>query len=469
MNQRLNSPKNESLCQAWCKYAGGLQGWVQTCMYSLTFAVLANSVVVVVYPLFFGKSAELVSGRCDLETPRYTPRFATDTEYQVKFYVLTGLRYLILIGLYGGIVGIIAGIVFYLPPGENDLTKVAPPAPAVMCTMILTVAFFVTQLIIVLCQSYTDVMGVDYFAGHIHKVSQVMNAAASTMEFAPMVAIVFLAARMHAVQHDSEPQAWAQSCMHAATVALCLTTLMAIVVPCAFGGSMISNQTTKEVTFEVPSPTLGYVMLAIRFACMIVFYAGVAGVICSIFTFQAPTGYVTQLVSPTVHCVVTLAFQFFFVYAALIGCLTISEVSGGQIPLETYRFYAAIEAAKATLPWAPMLAILFVTARLYALHITDNRGAPQGWVQDAMYMSTWSLLITFVSCLVTSMLTEDRVDTDEDGNVTTKFSNDHVALCMTGIRYFTTLLLYGGIVTVIAGLFVMTPETATGRGSIIHS
>merc|ERR1719486_94170 len=60
----------------------------------------------------------------------------------------------------------------------------------------------------------------------------------------------------------------------------------------------------------------------------------------------------------------------------------------------------------------------------------------------------------------------DEVHTDEDGNIVNKFTNNYVAMFVTLVRYLTMLLLYGGIVMVIVGLFTMTPETANGRGSI---
>merc|ERR1719265_1150604 len=109
--------------------------------------------------------------------------------------------------------------------------------------------------------------------------------------------------------------------------------------------------------------------------------------------------------------------------------LTISELSGGRVPLETWRLFAAIDATKSTLAFAPMLSILFVTMRMYALLITHNKGAPQAWVQDGMYMATWSLMISFLMCLVTGLVM-DRVETDEDGNVVNKFSNKYVGIAV---------------------------------------
>merc|ERR1719243_93891 len=119
--------------------------------------------------------------------------------------------------------------------------------------------------------------------------------------------------------------------------------------------------------------------------------------------------------------------------------LTVSEVSGGQIPLEKYKIYAAVEASKATLAFAPMLAILFVTTRMYALLITDKKGAPQAWAQDGMYMATWSLLISFLACLV-SGFAMDEVEVNDDGEVVNKFENKWVAILMQGIRYFAMML-----------------------------
>jgi len=427
------------------------QIWVQSCMYALTCSLLATTLMVLFVPCVTGKPLSLKEGTCDLEQP-------THEEGQTHaFWALTVVRYLILLGLYGGLAGVILGINIYLPPGATDLDKLPPPAPAIKCTMILSVFFFAVQLVIAFCQSYAEFTGAAF-----PRIVGIMNGAANTVEFAPMLSIVFLAARMRALQHDGQPQKWAQDCMFASTYAMCTTTLLAILVPLVLGGSMKMDSKTKEMTFEAGSNLrLGYAMVAMRFACMLGFYGGVVGVIYSILVFEAPEGAeATRPVSPTVLCVLNLTLQFFFVYSVLIVCHTVSEVSGGKYPLETYKFYSAVDASKATLAFAPMLSILFVTTRMYALLITDKKGAPPAWVQDGMYMSTWSLLISFLSCMVTAFVM-DEVTTDEDGNVVNKFSTKWIAIAMTILRYLTMLLLYGGIVTVIVGLFVMTPDSAS--------
>merc|ERR1719450_2068980 len=135
-----------------------------------------------------------------------------------------------------------------LPPGAKDLNELPPPAPAVMCTMILAIFFFVIQLVIAFCRSYEEFMGVSF-----PTTTKLMNEAATTVEFAPMLAILFLAARMRALQHDGQPQKWAQDCMFAATYSMCTVTLLSILVPVVMGGTMEDNPMSKEKTFEVPN------------------------------------------------------------------------------------------------------------------------------------------------------------------------------------------------------------------------
>merc|ERR1719240_304226 len=234
---------------------------------------------------------------------------------------------------------------------------------------------------------------------------------------------------------------------------MCMTTLLAVAIPVLMGGEMKVDERTKETTFTAPNPMLGYILVALRYICMMSFYGGAVGVAYSIFTFEAPAGPEATLpVSPTVQCVVNLTCQFFFVYFMMTVMLTVSEVTGGAVPMEKWTLFAAIDATKATLAFAPMLSILFVTTRMYALLITDKKGAPPAWVQDGMYMATWSLLISFLSCLATGLVM-DKVETDEDGNVVSKFSNQYAAMAMTAVRYLSMALLYGGIGIVIYGLF----------------
>jgi len=431
---------------------GAPQMWVQNCMYGTTLAVLASTLVVLVIPLVTGKTPELKTGSCELERP---------SGGGTAFYAMSGLRYLIQLGLYGGIAGVIVGTNIYLPPGQTDLAKLPAPAPAVMCTMILAQIFFLTQLVVAGANTYNEFTGKE-----VGKIVDVMTAAADTVSFAPMLSILFLALRMRALQHNSQPQAWAQNFMYSSTFSLALTTALAIAVPLVMGGTMVKDDKTGQTTFSVKEPKLGYILIGLRYLTMLGMYVGTVGVIVAIFTFEAAGGAEKTLpVSPAVQCVVNLCVQYFFIYLMLNVMRTATEVGGGKYRLEESAFFAALDAAKATVAFAPMLSILFVTTRMYALLLTDKKGAPQAWVQDGMFMATWSLMFSFVMCLAKGLVT-GKVEVDQDGNDVSKVQNKNVAYALMGFRYFAMVLLYGGIVTVIYGLFTMTPENANGAGSI---
>jgi hypothetical protein len=196
---------------------------------------------------------------------------------------------------------------------------------------------------------------------------------------------------------------------------------------------------------------------------MICIYAGATAVVVSIYIIEHPDGPEhTVPVSPTVQCVISLTLQFFFIYLLIWIMITIQQITGYN--LKEHRFFAALEAARATVLFAPMLSILFVACRMRALHMTDQKGAPQAWAQDGMYMATTACFISLCMCLIVGLFM--HVETDEDGNVVNKFDNIWIAIPLITLRYLTMLLMYGGICIVVVSIFLITPETANGRGSI---
>merc|ERR1719158_1212557 len=161
-----------------------------------------------------------------------------------------------------------------------------------------------------------------------------------------------------------------------------------------------------------------------RYIVMFSVYLGIAAVIWSVFVIEHPKGkQYTPPISVTMQCVINLTFQFFIVYLMIWICLTIKEVTGWE-----WHFISnAMETAKGTIAFCPMLSILFVGTRMFALQLTNNKGAPQGWAQDGMYMATWSVLIQFMMVLlipVCSFVMEGKATTeikcDKDGNVVYK-------------------------------------------------
>merc|ERR1719183_2787039 len=283
-----------------------------------------------------------------------------------------------------------------------------------------------------------------------------------------MLCILFLGARMRALQMDpinGAPQRWAQNCFYMCAYALLAQTLLAILVPLVMNGdAKYDEKGLGDVQFEVKNATIGMVLTALRYLLMICIYAGFTAVIYSIFTIEHPDGPEKTLpISPTMQCVINLTVQFFFIYLMLWIFITCEDF-GMNLPGQQ-KFKNAMEAARATVMYAPMLAILFVATRMRALQISKNKGSPQGWAQDGMYMATWAVAIQFWMCLA-MMFFSAKIETDEDGNVKNVFENKVGVWIVTIIKYMGLLLLYGGVITVITSIFLITPETANGRGSV---
>merc|ERR1740138_1523327 len=441
------------------KNRGDPPEWAQVCMYFCTYAVLLMTLCVCVIPLFTGEvmSVDPKTGQIPEDTEPF--------KNQACAIAFTGLKYLILLMLYVGALGVVYGIITFVPPkGLWPEGKKFPVAPAVQCTMILSCQYFIVYGGMQIARTWTQFTGIA--PNFTSKVEKALLTATASMNFAPMLAVLFIAARMRALNMDpinGNPQKWAQNCFFMCTYALLAQTCFSVAVPLVLQGEVKAGKVEGDMEYQVENKMFGTLLAIGRYVMMICLYIGAGCVIYSIFTIEHPKGpEYTIPISVTMQCVINLTFQFFFVYTWIWAAITIKEFTGYEWAL----MMQTMENCKGVVMFCPMLAILFVATRMYALQITDSRGSPQGYAQDGMYMATWSLLIQFVMVLVTPCATGVPAQVDEDGNIKWEPDNKILFYCVVAIRLLGFLLLYGGIITVIVGLYTMTPETANGRGAV---
>jgi hypothetical protein len=288
-----------------------------------------------------------------------------------------------------------------------------------------------------------------------------------------MMAVLFIGARMRALQMDpinGAPQKWAQNCFYMCTGAIQLQCCLAIAVPLVLGGSVKKGDKGEgDVEYEVNNKMIGTVLTVCRYIVMFSVYLGIAAVIWSVFAIQHPQGpQYTPPISVTMQCVINLTVQFFICYIFIWIAQTVKEFTGWEWHFITNTMQNAI----GTTAFCPMLAILFVGTRMRALQITNNKGAPQGWAQDGMYMATWAILIQFLMVLLIPLCTlvmegkATHPELDDDGNVKWNPSGKIALIVVQVIRWIGFILLYGGVITVMVGIYTMTPETANGRGAV---
>merc|ERR1719207_325697 len=221
------------------------------------------------------------------------------------------------------------------------------------------------------------------------------------MYFAPMLAVLFIGARMRALQMDpvnGAPQSWAQNCFFACTYALALQTCLCVAIPVVLGGKAKKGNVEGDMEYEVNNTGIAAALTVVRFLITVSIYVGFSCVIYSIYTIEHPAGpQYTPPISVTMKCVINLTVQFFTVYLGIWIAETVRNYVGTFWIIS--RLGNLMENAKGTINFCPMLAILFVGTRMRALWLTNNEGAPQGWVQDGMYMATWAVLVQFLMVL----------------------------------------------------------------------
>merc|ERR1719335_1978107 len=176
-----------------------------------------------VVPLLTGEKVKL-NERGDIDES------AQPFKNTVAAVCFTVLKYLIMIGLYIGAICIIYGTYTYKPPAGSWVSDEIPPvSPAVACTMILASMYFVVYAGIQFGKTFQSFSGVDS-----SKLTGALNGAIMTMFFAPMMAVLFIGARMRALQMDpinGAPQRWAQNCFYMCTYAVMLQCILAVAVP----------------------------------------------------------------------------------------------------------------------------------------------------------------------------------------------------------------------------------------------
>jgi hypothetical protein len=444
------------------KGQGAPQEWVQFCMHSVTYAILANTLMVMLVPIVTKKPMEIEpTGEVKMEAS------APFQDGTLQF-IFNVIRYLTVLGLYVGFGGVVVGVFLFEPPAGVWDGPIPPVSPAVRCTVFLSLTFFLVYLCQAISRTYSQ-----YIGGNTAMTTfeTTMTRAADTLGMAPMLCALFLAARMRALQMDpisGNPQRWAQNCFFACTFALMAQTILAIAIPLCMKADVKEGKVEGDMEIKVDNYYLAKALTVARFLIMLFIYAGATAVVCSVFTIQHPDGdHLTPPLSPTMQCVLNLCFQYFLIYLLLWVFVTVDDFTGISFP----KTKDAIESAKSTVQFAPMLAVLFIGTRLRALQMTSNQGAPQGWVQDGMYLATWSILIQFMMCLIMPFFTghkytPDALDGSQKPAEGDTIGNPIGAWAVTIVRYSALVALMGGVSTVAVGVYMMTPETANGRGAI---
>jgi hypothetical protein len=134
--------------------------YVQVAMRSVAYSILANTLVVMLIPIFTSSGEVEVEATGEVKTKGSGNPFAND----ILAFVFSAIRYFIVIGLYAGVGVVTYGIFTYEPPAGVWEGEIPGVSPAVGATVLLTGCFFLVYFFQAVSRSYSQ------YGGGIHNV-----------------------------------------------------------------------------------------------------------------------------------------------------------------------------------------------------------------------------------------------------------------------------------------------------------
>merc|ERR1719390_457011 len=121
--------------------------------------------------------------------------------------------------------------------------------------MILSCMYFCLYAFVQFSRTWTQFTGSKF-----SRFEQAMMIAANAMNFAPMLSVLFIGARMRALQMDpvnGAPQKWAQNCFYMCTYAVLAQVLISIAVTLVLSGTAEKGEVEGEMVYKVENKALG--------------------------------------------------------------------------------------------------------------------------------------------------------------------------------------------------------------------
>merc|ERR1719265_1855383 len=176
-------------------------------------------------------------------------------------------------------------------PVVGDSFKVERVATSINCVVNLTIQYFVIYTALALLRTMADVWNLKYEQVPVQKILQ---TAALTVNYAPMLAVLFLAVRMRVTWLTTgrgNPQEWVQMWMYCCTYAAMMMTLCVCVIPLFTGEVIGVDQKTGDIKGDV-KPFDNFILAgcftALKFLIMIGLYVGAVAIVYGAYTYVPP-------------------------------------------------------------------------------------------------------------------------------------------------------------------------------------
>jgi len=265
---------------------GNPQKWAQNCFYLCTYSVMVQTILVILMPFLTKCECKQGASEGDVTFVMENPTLGI---------VMTVIRYVCLIALYAGFTAVMVSVFIIEHPKDVSLTP--PISPAMQCVMNLTCQYFTVYLALFIC------ITIKQFAPGLHVMDfliGVFEAGQKTVMFAPMLSMLFIAARMRALQltkatdgtipTTAGPQPWAQDAMFMCTWSVLIQLIMAMLVPLLTGtGKPEMDEDGNVITPEGTNKWLGIALDVIKYLCLVSMYGGACVIIYAIYNMTPET------------------------------------------------------------------------------------------------------------------------------------------------------------------------------------
>merc|ERR1719359_894919 len=164
---------------------------------------------------------------------------------------------------------------------------------SMQCVISLTIQFMIVYTTLALVRMLADAWGMKYDNFPIQKILQ---TATLTVNFAPMLAILFLACRMRVTQltkGKGNPPEWVQICMYFCTYSVLCLTLCVCVIPLFTGEVLGVDPKTGDIAEDAKpfeNQICAYAFTALKFLLIIGLYGGAIAVMYGIASYVPPKG-----------------------------------------------------------------------------------------------------------------------------------------------------------------------------------
>merc|ERR1719478_2052561 len=153
-------------------------------------------------------------------------------------------------------------------PVVGDKFKVRPVSTSLQCVISLTIQYMLVYTALAICRTAADVLNIKY---ENLPIQDILKTATLTVNFAPMLAVLFLGCRMRVTwlkQGKGNPPEHVQAAMYCATYAVLMMTLCVCVIP-LFTGKVIS---VDPKTGDIPRDTEPFTFWPVAIAFTILKY-----------------------------------------------------------------------------------------------------------------------------------------------------------------------------------------------------